>query len=71
MQQEADCLAACAAMVLDYIERPMAYSELLRQLGVGEFGVPASRINRLAGRDIAVDYGEGTWEMLEDRIDED
>lgn len=71
MRQEADCLAACAAMVLDYIERPLPYSELLRLLGVGEFGAPASRITRLAGRDIAVEYGEGTWEMLETAIDED
>lgn len=71
MQQGADCLAACAAMALDYIKHPLAYSVLLQLLGVGEFGAPASRIARLAGRDIAVEYGEGTWEMLETLIDED
>lgn len=71
MQQGADCLAACAAMALNYIGRPMAYAELLRVLGVGEFGMPASRIARLAGRAVAVEYGEGTWEMLEAFIDDD
>lgn len=71
MQEEADCLAACAAMVLDHIGHPVAYPELLRLLGVGELGTPAGRLVRLASRDVAVEYGEGTWEVLETFIDDD
>ena len=71
MQQEADCLAACAAMELDYIGHRLAYSDLLRLLGVGEFGAPASRIARLASRGVSVEYGEGTWEMIETFVDDD
>lgn len=71
MQREADCLAACAAMVLDHLGHPVAYPELLRLLGVGEFGAPAGRLARLASRGVAVEYGEGTWETLETIIDDD
>lgn len=71
MQQEADCLAACVAMVLDHIGHPVAYPELLRLLGLGEFGAPAGRLARLASHAVAVEYGEGTWEMLEAIIDDD
>jgi ABC-type bacteriocin/lantibiotic exporter with double-glycine peptidase domain len=35
MSQTADCLAACAAMVLDYIGHPVNYTDLLRLLEVG------------------------------------
>ncbi len=71
MQQGADCLAACAAMVLDYIGHPMAYPELLHLLDVGEYGAPASRITRLASRSTEVEYGEGTLERLEAYINDD
>lgn len=71
MQQRADCLAACAVMALDYIGRPMTHADVLRLLGVGEFGTPASRITRLEGTGVAVEYGEGTWEMLETLIEHD
>ncbi len=48
MSQRADCLAACASMVLDYVGHPVAYDDLLRVLDVGPFGTPARRIARLA-----------------------
>ncbi|MBV7337629.1 hypothetical protein KFU94_57255 [Chloroflexi bacterium TSY] len=37
-QQSADCLAACAAIVLDYLQIPVQYDRLLRQLRVEYFG---------------------------------
>ena len=33
--QQADCLAACAAMLLDYLHVPIQYKYLLRLLQVG------------------------------------
>ena len=71
MQEEADCLAACAAMVLDYIGHPVAYVEILRLLDVGTYGTPAGRIARLATRDVNVEYGEGTLARLEALVDGD
>ena len=71
MQEEADCLAACAAMVLDYIGHSLAYVEILRLLDIGTFGAPASRIARLASRDVDVEYGEGTLAKLEALVDDD
>lgn len=47
MLQTADCLAACAAMVLDYIGYPVSYTDLFRLLEVGPLGTPAGRIARL------------------------
>lgn len=70
MQREADCLAACAAMVLDRVGHPVAYPELLRLPGVSEFGAPAGRLARLTSRGVAVEYGEGTWELLGTIIDD-
>ncbi|MFB0538045.1 MAG: C39 family peptidase [Anaerolineae bacterium] len=43
MSQTADCLAACAAMVLDYIRHPVNYTDLLRLLKVSPLGTPAGR----------------------------
>lgn len=44
MRHEADCLAACAAMVLDYVGHPVVYTDLSRLLEIGALGTPANRI---------------------------
>ena len=31
--QDADCLPACVAMVLEYLGQPLAYDDVLRLLG--------------------------------------
>ncbi len=59
MRQAADCLAACVAMVLDYLGHPVDYDRLLHLLDVGPFGTPAERVRRLAQWGITVEYGEG------------
>lgn len=45
---EADCLAACAAMVLTYVGIQPNYARLLSELGITAYGTPLSRIARLA-----------------------
>lgn len=71
MSQTADCLAACAAMVLDYIGHPASYADLLRLLEVGPLGTPAGRIVRLEQWGLAVEYGEGNLEILRSFVDSD
>jgi ABC-type bacteriocin/lantibiotic exporter with double-glycine peptidase domain len=71
MTQEADCLAACTAMVLDYIGHPIDYTDLLRVLEIGSLGTPAGRIVRLASLGIPVEYGEGTLARLETLVGQD
>jgi ABC-type bacteriocin/lantibiotic exporter with double-glycine peptidase domain len=58
MSQTADCLAACAAMVLDYIGHPVNYTDLLRLLKVSPLGTPAGHIVRLGQWGLAVEYEE-------------
>lgn len=45
--QASDCLAACVAMVLDYLHRPVPYARLLSLLGIGPIGAPRRNILRL------------------------
>ena len=49
-QSDGDCLAACAAMVLNYLNRPVAYASLLKLLKIKPFGAPASNIRLLEQR---------------------
>lgn len=46
-RQQADCLVACAAMVLDYLGIDTTYEWLLRLLGTAEPGTPFSNLERL------------------------
>ncbi len=66
--QPADCLAACAAMVLHYLGRPIAYKRPLNLLDIRRFGAPAFHILRLADLGLSVVYKEGTLKDLEQHI---
>lgn len=63
-QQASDCLAACAAMVLDYLRSPMDYAKLLTSLSITPFGTRRSAIRNLSHKGLSVAYHEGNWEML-------
>jgi ABC-type bacteriocin/lantibiotic exporter with double-glycine peptidase domain len=69
MVQTADCLAACAATLLDFAGHAVDYQALLRLLDTGPIGTPAHRICRLADWNLQVEYGEGSLEGLRARID--
>lgn len=55
-QQDSDCLAACAAMVLDYLDVEIPYSRLLQLLRVKSFGAPASNIRLLEQLSLTASY---------------
>ncbi|MCP4536601.1 MAG: hypothetical protein GY832_05595 [Chloroflexi bacterium] len=63
-QSDGDCLAACAAMALNYLDVPVDYGHLLRLLGVTPYGTPGSRLNRLTDLNIHVRYAQGTMDEL-------
>lgn len=44
----ADCLAACAAMVLAYHRKSVSYSKLLSLLNIGPIGAPRRNILNLS-----------------------
>ena len=44
---DGDCLAACAAMVLEHLGISVGYDRLLRLLDVKPYGAPGSRLKNL------------------------
>lgn len=69
-QQEADCLVACAKMVLDYLGVPVEYTDLARRLGATDQGTPFSNIERLTSLGLFVQTGRyGAPTLFEDAIE--
>lgn len=58
-QRQADCLAACAAMVLAYWQRPLPYAQLLKRLRIGPAGAPYHNLKYLASSDLLVQIQSG------------
>jgi ABC-type bacteriocin/lantibiotic exporter with double-glycine peptidase domain len=46
-RQQAECLAACAAMVLDYLQVPASYEQLVKLLRIGPAGAPFRNLRYL------------------------
>ena len=67
--QQADCLPACAAMVLDYLGQPIDYDDLLRLLGTTPYGTVARHVLRLMRPDLNVIYSEGSLADLKACLD--
>ena len=64
-QQQADCLAACAAMVLDYLQVPIGYDRLLRLLNIRAHGAAFANLRNLANLGVAVVVAEGDLDQIE------
>lgn len=68
-QERGECLAACAAMLLAYLGRPVRYKHLLKVLQVSsQIGAPASRIRRLEQPGLKVVYQHGTLPDLQEQL---
>ena len=67
--QEADCLTACVAMVLDFLGKPLTYDDLLRLLGTTPYGTVTRNVLRLTRLDLSITYREGTLAELIDLLD--
>jgi len=63
-----DCLAACATMMLDYLDVPVSYDHLLKLLDVQSYGTPASRLNKLTDLGVRVRYTQGSLDELLDEL---
>ena len=68
-QQQADCLAACAAMVLDYLGVSVAYPRLLQLLRIRSYGASFSNLRHLSTLGLTVQILEGDFEQLRSCID--
>lgn len=67
-RQQADCLAACTAMILAYLGQQVDYSRLLNLVDVQGYGAPSSNIQRLTRLGVAVDFGPGTLAELQQQL---
>lgn len=67
-RQEADCLAACAAMVLAHIGQPTDYDQLLKLLKVKSFGTSGRNLKNLTSLGIEVIYREGSMEEIKSHL---
>ena len=63
-REDADCLAACAAMLLSYVNVRIDYSQLLRLLKVKAFGTPGHNLNYLSTLGVRVTYRESSMREL-------
>jgi hypothetical protein len=61
---EADCLAACASMLLEYLDVAHTYQEVVQLLGLTPYGAPVSRVRNLKQLGLTVVYEQGTLETL-------
>ena len=68
-RNDGDCLAARAAMVLDYIGVSVDYERLRGLLGVTPYGTPGSHLSNLAGLGVQVRYARGTMGELFEHVD--
>jgi ABC-type bacteriocin/lantibiotic exporter with double-glycine peptidase domain len=68
-KQQADCLAACAAMVLGYLHVPVAYNRLTHLLRVSEIGTPFRNLSYLRPLGLSVLIAEGDLEALREHLD--
>ena len=62
--QASDCLAACVAMVLDYLGRPVSYPQLLSLLQIGLLGAPRRNVLHLTRLGLDVTYREAALSLI-------
>jgi ABC-type bacteriocin/lantibiotic exporter with double-glycine peptidase domain len=63
-QQQADCLAACAFMVLGYLQQPTSYAKLIKLLRIGYAGAPFSNLRFLESLGLSVTILQGDLATL-------
>lgn len=67
--QQADCLAACAAMVLDYLQVRVDYQRLTRLLRIRSHGAAFANLRHLTTLELHVDIGRGDLAILRTTIE--
>ncbi|MFQ5420269.1 MAG: peptidase C39 family protein [Anaerolineae bacterium] len=67
-RQEADCLAACAAMAFAYLGLSVPYDQLLKLLKIRSFGAAGQNLKYLAALDVQVIYREGSLDELKGHL---
>lgn len=69
-ENDGDCLAACAAMVLQYLQQPLSYPQIRQLLRVKPYGAPAGNIRYLTQLGLVVIYSQTDMPGLQDWLDQ-
>jgi ABC-type bacteriocin/lantibiotic exporter with double-glycine peptidase domain len=69
-QRQADCLAACARMLLDYYGIDSSYEQLIEVLKIGDAGAPFRNLLALRSDSLHVTIQQGSTEQLGRHIDD-
>jgi ABC-type bacteriocin/lantibiotic exporter with double-glycine peptidase domain len=64
-RRQAECLAACAAMVLDYLQVPTSYERLVKLLRIGPAGAPFRNLRYLESLGLSVLIQQGVMATLQ------
>lgn len=70
-RQQADCLAACAAIIFDYWHIPVDYDRLIQTLQIGQAGAPFRNLRNLERFGVAVKIRQGQIETLRTLIEQE
>lgn len=71
-RNKADCLVACVAMALDYLDKPIDYERLMSLLDIKpDIGGRASNVRRVSVLGVSVYYSTGTLDDLARYIAQD
>lgn len=67
---QADCLAACSAMLLDYLHLPTEYARLVPLLGIRSYGAAFSNLRRLEELGVKVIIEKGSIAKLHQALNQ-
>lgn len=69
-RQQADCLTACTAMVLDYLHIPFSYDRLMRLLRIQPFGTSFHNLHHIESLGLSVVITQGNMDALRVNLEE-
>lgn len=67
-RQQSECLAACAAMVLDFLQIPFQYNHLIQLLRIGIAGASFRNVHFLRTLGVQISIERGDVNVLRDAI---
>jgi ABC-type bacteriocin/lantibiotic exporter with double-glycine peptidase domain len=68
--QQADCLAACAAMLLDYLQLSIDYARLVQLLGIRSYGAAFLNLRRLEQLGVSITIEKGNIARVRRALDQ-
>ncbi|MBX3059008.1 MAG: peptidase C39 family protein [Anaerolineae bacterium] len=68
-KHQSDCLAACAAMILNYLQIPIGYERLMQLLKVDAIGTPFRNLQNLSSLGLSILIEEGDLATVQTHLE--